>query len=571
MAAMRYARILCAVLLCACVGTESAGRASTGGTLAISTGGDPDVLIPSLVQSTQGAQIIDMIYDRLAEIGDSLNTVGDHGFTPRLADRWTWGKDSMSIAFHLNPNAKWHDGRPVRSNDVRFTIASTKDSTLGSPTASVITNIDSVSTPDSATAVFWFHQRSPQQFYDAVYQNPIMPEHIWKSIAPAGWRGSEAAKNPIGSGQYRFVRWIPRAAVELAADMTNYRGAPKLSRLVWSLAPDFNAALTRFLSGETDLFPQLRPENLAEVAKHPELKLQSYHALAYMFLQFNLRDPANHDRPHPIFGNRELRRALTMATDRAALVKSVFDTLALPAVGPTLRVYPTTDPNLQQIAYDLPKARQILDSLGWRVTTSDSMRTRNGRPLRFTITVPGTSQVRVQLAVLLQEQFRRAGVQADIERLEFPVVMEKDRKRAFDATIGQWNTQPSPGAVRGSWGTAGSRSASGNNYGSYENPVFDAYVDSALNSFDLGKRRSYFTTAYQTIIRDAPAIWLAEPRQIVGYHSRLQLVMLRPDAWWAHIPEWSIPPDKRIARDNAPVTQSAPSPAPASGTGQKTP
>ena len=99
-----------------------------------------------------------------------------------------------------------------------------------------------------------------------------MPEHIWKSIEPAGWRGSEAAKNPIGSGQYRFVRWIPRAAVELAADTTNYRGAPKLSRLVWSLAPDFNAALTRFLSGETDLFPQLRPENLAEVAKHPELK-----------------------------------------------------------------------------------------------------------------------------------------------------------------------------------------------------------------------------------------------------------------------------------------------------------
>ena len=571
MAAMRYARILCAVLLCACVGTESAGRASTGGTLAISTGGDPDALIPSLVQTTQGAQIIDMIYDRLADIGDSLNTLGDHGFTPRLADRWTWAKDSMSIAFHLNPNAKWHDGQPVRSNDVRFTIASTKDSTLGSPTASVITNIDSVTTPDSATAVFWFHQRSPEQFYDAVYQNPIMPEHIWKSIEPAGWRGSEAAKNPIGSGQYRFVRWIPRAAVELAADTTNYRGAPKLSRLVWSLAPDFNAALTRFLSGETDLFPQLRPENLAEVAKHPELKLQSYHALAYMFLQFNLRDPANHDRPHPIFRSRELRRALTMATDRAALVKSVFDTLALPAVGPTLRVYPTTDPNLQQIAYDLPKARQVLDSLGWHVTTSDSMRTRNGRPLRFSITVPGTSQVRVQLAVLLQEQFRRAGVQADIERLEFPVVVERDRKRAFDATLGQWNTQPSPGAVRGSWGTAGSRSASGNNYGSYENPVFDAYVDSALNSFDLGKRRSYFTTAYQTIIRDAPAIWLAEPRQIVGYHSRLQLATLRPDAWWAHIPEWSIPPDKRIARDNAPVTQSAPSPAPASGTGQKTP
>src|SRR5437762_9083568 len=129
MAAVRYTRILCAVLLCGCVGTESTTRGSSGGTLSMSTGGDPDVLIPSLLQSTTAAQIADMVYDHLADIGDSLNTVGDGGFTPRLADRWTWASDSMSIAFHINANAKWHDGQPVRSTDVRFTIASTKDST----------------------------------------------------------------------------------------------------------------------------------------------------------------------------------------------------------------------------------------------------------------------------------------------------------------------------------------------------------------------------------------------------------------------------------------------------------
>src|ERR1700736_4744194 len=152
MATMRYAGLLCALAICGCVGTESSSAKSSGGTLAISTGGDPDVLIPSLVQSVQGAQITDMIYDRLADIGDSLNIVNDKGFTPRLADRWTWAGDSLSIAFHVNPKAKWHDGVPVRSNDVRFTIASTKDSTLGSSTAALLTNIDSVSTPDSATA-----------------------------------------------------------------------------------------------------------------------------------------------------------------------------------------------------------------------------------------------------------------------------------------------------------------------------------------------------------------------------------------------------------------------------------
>src|SRR5215208_2057497 len=281
MAALRFARILGAVALCGCVGTESSSARSAGGTLAISIGGDPDVLIPSLVQSTAAAEMIDMIYDRLADIGDSLNVVNDRGFTPRLADRWTWSRDSLSIAFHINPNAKWHDGVPVRSNDVQFTVASTKDSALGSPTAPVISNIDSVSTPDSATAVFWFRARSPEQFYDAVHQLPIMPEHIWKDIAPSGWRASAAAKQPIGSGQYRFVRWIPRAAVEVVADSANYRGAPKLSRVVWSIAPDFTAALTRFLAGETDFIEQLRPENVREVAKHRELRTKQYHAMQY--------------------------------------------------------------------------------------------------------------------------------------------------------------------------------------------------------------------------------------------------------------------------------------------------
>src|ERR1700674_1466603 len=109
MAAMRYAGFLCALVVCGCVGTESPSANNAGGTLAISPGGDPDVLIPSLAQSITAAQITDMIYDRLADIGDSINILNDDAFTPRLADHWTWGADSLSIAFHINPKAKWHD------------------------------------------------------------------------------------------------------------------------------------------------------------------------------------------------------------------------------------------------------------------------------------------------------------------------------------------------------------------------------------------------------------------------------------------------------------------------------
>jgi peptide/nickel transport system substrate-binding protein len=327
--------------------------------------------------------------------------------------------------------------------------------------------------------------------------------------------------------------------------------------VIWNIAPDFQTAVTRFLAGESDFFEQLRPENVAEIAKHPQLKTRSYHGLGYNFAQFNLRDPADHNRPHRLFGDRNLRRALTMAVDRSSIVRNAYGSMALPALGPTARAYPTTDANLQQIPFDLTRAKALLDSLGWRVDPSDGVRRRSERPLEFSLAVAGTSALRVRMAVLIQEQLRQAGVKVNVEQLEFPALNDKQRKRTFDMVIGQWSTQPSPGSVRGSWGTSGSRAANGNNFGSYESPVFDALVDSALASFDVAKRKAYFTRAYETIIQDAPAIWLAEPSPTVGYHSRFELGILRPDAWWAHIPEWWIPQAKRIPRDNIPVNGAA--------------
>ena len=558
---MASLRIGALIFLVACVGREGPAARSTGGTLVISTAGDADVLIPALTASLQGTQITDLVHDRLADIGDSLNIVGDGGFTPRLADRWTWAADSLSIAFHIDERARWHDGKPVRAEDVRFTFASNKDSTLGSGIAALLGNIDSVTVPDSGTAVFWFRSRTPQQFYDAVYLMPIMPSHIWRDIPLSAWRASPAGRAPIGSGRFRFVRWTPRGSVELVADTLNYHGAPKLSRVIWSFAPDFKGAVTRFLSGEADFFEALRPENMSEVAKQPNLKTVHTPGLQYTFAQFNLRDPANRTRPHALFGSRDLRRALTMAVDRGAIVRNVFDSLALPALGPTVRAYSTTDPNLAQIPFDLERSRQLLDSLGWRDANGDGIRERNGRPLQFSIGVPGSSAARVRLAVLLQEQLRQAGAKVDVDQLDFPVLLDRMRKRTFDVVIGTWQAQASPGSVRQSWGTTGSRARNGLNYGSYESPVFDAYIDSALAASAIPQRRALFTRAYETIVQDAPAIWLAEPIPTLAYHARLQVAHMRPDAWWASVPEWWIPVDKRIPRDNAPLSPAASSSA----------
>lgn len=550
---------LCSLLSASAIGCsggdlppDGAADSEDGGTLVISTGGDPDILFPPLTSTIPGKVINDLVFDHLAEIGDSLNTVGDAGFEPRLARSWEWARDSMFIAFRLDPAAKWHDGVSVSAGDVRFTHRVYSDSANGSPFASVVANIDSVSVRDSLTAVFWFKSRSPLQFFDAVYPMSIVPQHAVGAARGPALRTASVARAPIGSGRFRFVRWRAGSAVELVADSGNYRGRPHLDRVLMTIAPDFNTALTRVLGGEADMLEQVPVANVAQLAANPELRTVASPGLDYNFIQFNLRDPNDRSRAHPVFGDRAMRRALTLAVDRGPTVRNVYDTLASLAVGPTVRAYPTTDSALRQIPYAPGEARRILDSLGWKDANGDGVRERDGRPLRFTLSVPSSSKARMSMAVLVQDQLKRVGVKLDIDRLEFASFIDRETRRDFDAAFGSWHAEASPGGIRQTWGSAGSRGG-GSNYGSYENRVFDAQVDSALKSTTATARRTWFTAAYRTIIDDAPAIWMAEPHRVMALHRRIEARRMRPDAWWAHVGEWSIPRSGRIARDRSNV------------------
>src|SRR5688572_21849126 len=419
-------RILLALAAClvpfiaGCKGDKStAATAEHGGTLVISASGDPETLLPPLAPTVTAKMIGDLVYDRLASVGDSMNTVGDGGFQPQLARSWKWSADSLSITFALDPAARWHDGKRVRASDVRFTWRVYADSANGSPFAASIASIDSVTTADSVTAVFWFRQRSPLQFYDAVNTMSILPEHALGEARGPALRSASLARAPIGSGRFRFVRWNAGASLEIAADTANYRGRPGLDRVIVTIAPDFNAALTRLVGGEADLIEQVPPTSIAAIEADTTLRLLLSPGLDYNFIQFNLRHPKNRNRPHPLFGDRSLRLALTNAVDRRRSVQNAYDSLADVAVGPTVRAYPTTDPNLRQIAYSPDAARRTLDSLGWRDATGDGYRERNGVPLEFSLAVPGSSKGRNTIAVLMQDQLKSVGVKMNIEQLDF--------------------------------------------------------------------------------------------------------------------------------------------------------
>jgi ABC-type transport system substrate-binding protein len=154
----------------------------------------------------------------------------------------------------------------------------------------------------------------------------------------------------------------------------------------------------------------------------------------------------------------------------------------------------------------------------------------------------------MRAAVLLQEQFRRVGVNATVDAVDFPTFIERSGKRRYETLVNQWSPDPGIGSVNDTWTSAGA-APGGNNFSNYRNPAFDMHVDSAMTAFDPVQMRAHFALAWRIIADDAPAIWLAEPRRVMVVHKRIQTAGLRPGAWWAGLAKWSIPADQRIARD----------------------
>lgn len=516
--------------------------------MVVSVAADAATIFPPHVSDAMGAAIRDQLYDRLADMGDDLNTVGDKGFTPHLADSWEWSRDSMSIAFHLNPRARWHDGQPVRANDVRFSFRIFTDPKVGATASSEIANIDSVSLRDSLTAVVWYKRRLPEAFYDFVYQVYIIPEHIFKDIPTDQLRTSEVGRKGIGSGRFRLMRWNAGQRVELVADTSNYRGRAKLDRVLFSIVPDANAAMAQVLSGQADFIEFVPPDQISAVENSGTVRLAPYPSLQYTFMGMNQVDPRNRSRPHPILGDVRVRRAISMALDRRAMLQNVYGAIGRLSYGPFPRSISFADTALHQLPYDTAHARALLDSAGWALPSAGGVRQKAGRPLRFSLIAPVSSKPRMQYAVLIQEQLRRIGVQVDIDQMQFNAAVQRQLKGDFDAMMLAQFTDPSPSGYKQQWGSAGALPA-GQNWVTYRNPVFDALLDSALSTSDVSRVKSYMSRAFQIQIDDAPGVWLYDIPTVGAVHRRIHTQPMRADGWWLHLADWTIPPNERLPRD----------------------
>lgn len=523
------------VLACAAVACHSPRADSRGGELVVNLTADADALLPPFTSTTQGAIVADQIFERLADPDSTVNTIGDRDYRPRLADRWTWAPDSLSIAFHLDPRARWQDGVRVTARDVRFSFRVFKDSAAGSIAAPLLSNIDSASVRDSMTAVVWFHTRTPDQFYSATYSLRVLPAHLLDSIPPERWRTSVFGRAPVGSGPYRFVRWAPGSFIQLGADSAYRGGRPAFDELLFTITREPGVSITRLVSHEVDFVDRVGASDIARLRAHPELRLVRWPSEENVALLFNLRETRD-PRPRSPLADRRVRAAIGLAIDRGALVRSVLGETARVAQGPFPAVL-LDSVFLRDVPADSTGAARLLDAAGWARDPETGMRRKDGRPLSVRLLVPTSSAERMEAAVVLQAQLRRVGIDLTIDVTELNTSLQAMESGRFEATLLDLTWDPSPASARQIWASA-SAPPGGSNFGRYANPEFDAILDSALKSERADRAHVLYRRAWSVLVRDVPAIWLYDLVNVGAVRRPIEPRKLSADGWWSGLAWW---------------------------------
>jgi peptide/nickel transport system substrate-binding protein len=302
-------------------------------------------------------------------------------------------------------------------------------------------------------------------------------------------------------------------------------------------AVDADARVNLLLSGQADAMDNVPPplDNIRRIAADTSLRLIPVPSPAVGFLLYNLRDPANPSAPHPILSDVRVRRAITAALDRPLMLRAVFGSYAQVPFGPVSSLLWIRHGAPRAAGQNVPEARRLLATAGWRDSDGDAILDREGRPLSLRLAFPSTSAVRKQLALLIQEQLRQVGIRIELQQSEFPVWMERRSSGAFDIDFSSTSYDPSPSGLTQGWTCAG-----GTNVGKYCDPKVDSLIERAVLGLD-DPAQSWIAVLRQ-IEADAPATFLYAPAYVYAVRRRFRDVTITPVSSWLFLRQWSVNP-----------------------------
>ena len=491
----------------------AAGEPQQGGTLVIGSTQVPRHLNPSVQSGTATAVPGTQIFASPLRYDENWNP------QPYLAQSWEVAEDGLSVTLNLVEGATFHDGEPITSADVAFSIATVQ---ANHPFKSMYAPVTSVDTPDDLTVVINLEHPHPAillAMSSALL--PVIPKHIFDD--GQDMKTHPRNTDPVGSGPFKLVEHNPGESIILERYEDFFiEGRPYLDKIIIKINSDNNSLLLGMERGEIDMMPfmtQSRDIKRISEGEGTNATAEGYAAVGPInWLAFNTT--------HEILQEKSVRQAIAYAVDRDFITQALHSGFSQPAAGPIINGSPYYNDEIETYDVDLEKSNAMLDEAGYEADDDGT---------RFALTVdyiPGPGEQQQNVAEYLKSQLAEIGIDIEVRSApDFPTWSQRVSNYEFDLTmdivfnwgdpvIGVHRTYMSSNIVPGViW----------SNTQNYANERVDELLEQAGKATDDETRIELYAEFQEIVSDELPIYWINSLPYHTGFRDRVQNV---PSTIW---------------------------------------
>ncbi|HEY1975146.1 MAG TPA: peptide ABC transporter substrate-binding protein [Candidatus Baltobacteraceae bacterium] len=515
---MKYIAIACAALflLAGCSRSAIGGGGRHNGTqpgvLRVAVVTEPKSLNPLLATDTTDGFIDRLMFEPLVSAdpkGDPVPMLAS--VVPSLTNGGI-SKDGLTITYHLRRDAKWSDGTPVTSQDVKFSWQA-----IVNPNDNVISrhgydNVRSIDTPDADTAVVHLKERFAPFvntfFAESDQPYNLVPAHVlskYPNINQLPFNNEPS----VNDGPFKFASWAHGDRIVMDNNPNFFKGKPGLNRVIVQFVPDENTAINLLRTHAIDYIFQASINTYPALKNVPNVRLVFVDMNAFEALEFNVQ--------HPGISDPLVRRAIAYALDKSSLVSRLTYNQDKIATGDLPDWMWAFDPTVKSYPHDVATARQLLAQAGWR-PGPDGIARRDDKPLSLLLSTDNANATHREESLLVQEALKRIGIDVEIKYYPQDLLYATQamggilQSGKFDLTLAPWYAGIDPDDS--SQFICAMLPPNGYNTARYCNRDMESAQRDALTHYDIGPRKKAYSRIEHLLVRDNPYIFFWWQRQM---------------------------------------------------------
>jgi peptide/nickel transport system substrate-binding protein len=452
---------------------------------------------------------------------------------PRLATHWEISPDGLVMRFHLRRGATFSDGEPVTADDVIFSFDLVRNPAYNAArTRAYLTKLKDVKKIDDYTVEFTFSEFYYGNFdYAAGVDVPVMPKHFYSKFTPDQF--NEKTGLLMGSGPYKLQSpdgWTPGQPIELVRN-DRYWGTPAtFDRIVYREIENESTEMVMFGNQELDqvhctpdVFKRMTEDKRLTSVGTPIAYTSPFRG--YSYCGWNQRRNRNGREEPTFFADKRVRQAMTMLLDRERICREINYGLATVASGPFAVGTGQSDPDVKPWPYDVERAKSLLREAGFQDRDGDGViESPDGKPFRFKVTYPSGVGIWDKVVLFMKDAYARAGIVAEPDRIDWPVLVNRLNTSDFDAICLSWSTTPESDPYQ--IFHSSQIKDQGDNRTGYNSPECDAAIEKARTTVDKDERMKGWHKVHQILHEDQPYTFISNRKELRFFNNRVKNIEL---------------------------------------------